>query len=31
LGFAVDSVVVDEDGDVRGIEATLTRPRRDVR
>ncbi len=31
LGFAVDAVLADEDGDVRGIEATLAGSRRDVR
>jgi release factor glutamine methyltransferase len=31
LGFAVATVLADEDGDVRGIELTLTRSRRDVR
>ena len=31
LGFAVDGVLTDEDGDVRGIEATLAGSRRDVR
>jgi release factor glutamine methyltransferase len=30
LGFTVDAVLADDDGDVRGIEATLTRSRRDV-
>jgi release factor glutamine methyltransferase len=31
LGFALASLLADEDGDVRGIEATLTRARRGVR
>jgi release factor glutamine methyltransferase len=31
LGFAVTSILADEDGDVRGIEATLTRSRRNLR
>lgn len=31
LGFAVDALLADEDGDVRAIEATLTRDRRGVR
>lgn len=31
LGFAVDALLADEDGDVRAIEATLARDRRGVR
>ena len=31
LGFGVESILADEDGDVRGIEATLAGSRRDVR
>jgi release factor glutamine methyltransferase len=31
LGLTLDAVLADEDGDVRGIEATLTRARRGVR
>jgi release factor glutamine methyltransferase len=31
LGFTVASLLADEDGDVRAIEATLTRARRGVR